>query len=156
MKRILIVAATTGYQTLCSPTPHVASEWNGVWATTDVILEDPWATRRSGVRFDDPEAAVIKSCRRALSSALAIAIGKRFSPPSWPKKLGRLNSPASVELPEQISSPASDSTLADCPFPNIRVGIDRDPEVGYAPLRIHACERSVCRPPRRDSRRYSS
>jgi len=100
MKRILIVAATTGYQTRMFADAARRLAFDAVLATDRChVLEDPWGDRAIPIRFDDPQSAADAITQAAPFDGI-IAVGDR---PTLVAALAstRLNipynSPASVE-----------------------------------------------------------
>src|ERR1700682_5128366 len=100
MPRILIVAATTGYQTRMFADAARRLGFEAVLATDRChVLEDPWGDRAIPVRFDDPYAAAETIAQAGPFDGI-IAVADR---PTWIAALaaGKLgiphNSPASVE-----------------------------------------------------------
>src|SRR5712672_3348780 len=100
MKRILIVAATSGYQTRMFADAARRLGMEPVLATDRChVLEDPWGDRAIPVRFDDPYAAA-ETIAQAGPFGGILAVADR---PTWiaalaAEKLGMpYNSPASVE-----------------------------------------------------------
>ncbi len=96
MKRILLVASTTGYQIRAFAEAARSLAWGVVLASDRChVLEDPWGDDAIAVRFDEPLAALEEIRRRGpfhgiaavgdrparAASEIAQAIGLRFSPP---------------------------------------------------------------------------
>src|ERR1700704_4392743 len=76
MTRILIVAATTGYQTRMFADAARRLGFEAVLATDRChMLEDPWGDRAIPVRFDDPYAAAeaIEQAAPFIDGIIAIA-----------------------------------------------------------------------------------
>ena len=100
MKRILIVAATTGYQTrrFADAARRLGME---VALATDRchVLEDPWGDRAIPVRFDDPYSAVETIAQAGpFDGIMAVADRQAFLAAIMAEKLGlTYNSPAAVE-----------------------------------------------------------
>ncbi len=100
MKRILLVAATTGYQTRLFSSAGQRLGLDVVLATDRChILEDPWGDRAIPVRFDDPYTAAETIARAGLfDGILAVADRPAFLAAVVAEKLGLpYSSPASVE-----------------------------------------------------------
>ena len=100
MKRILIVAATTGYQTRMFADAARRLAFEAVLATDRChVLEDPWGDRAIPIRFDDPQSAADAITQAAPFDGI-IAVGDR---PTLVAALAATqlnipyNSPASVE-----------------------------------------------------------
>ena len=103
MQRILIVAATTGYQTRLFADAARCLGMDVTLATDRChVLEDPWGDHAVPVRFDDPYPAVetIETIAQATPFDGILAVGDRqaFLAAILADKLGLpYNSPASVE-----------------------------------------------------------
>ncbi|MGH9660972.1 MAG: ATP-grasp domain-containing protein [Bryobacteraceae bacterium] len=97
MSRLLLVAATTGYQTRVFAEAARRVGVDVVLATDRChVLEDPWGDQAIPVRFDQPEAAVeaiaaagpfdgvlaVADRPTRVASLAAEALGLRFHPPS--------------------------------------------------------------------------
>ncbi len=78
MRRVLLVAATTGYQTRAFEQAAVRLGVELVYATDRChIMEDPWRDRAVPIRFDDERASVERVVARAQE---APASGARPAP----------------------------------------------------------------------------
>jgi len=100
MKRILIVAATTGYQTRMFADAAARVGIEAVLATDRChVLDDPWRDHAIPVRFDEPHKAVDAIVQAGpFDGILAIADRQAFLAALVAEKLGLpYNSPASVE-----------------------------------------------------------
>jgi hypothetical protein len=100
MKRILLVAATTGYQTRMFADAARRLEFDLVLATDRChVLEDPWGDQAVPVRFDDPYSAVEAIGQAGpFDGILAVADRPAFVAAIVAEKLGLpYNSPAAVE-----------------------------------------------------------
>ena len=100
MKRILIVAATTGYQTRMFADAVRRLGMDVALATDRChVLEDPWGDRAIPVRFDDPYAAAETIVHAgSFDGILAAADRPAFLAAIVAEKLGLpYSSPASVE-----------------------------------------------------------
>src|SRR5258708_10301695 len=100
MKRILIVAATTGYQTRMFADAARRLGFEASLATDRChVLENPWGDNAIPVRFDDPHSAAeaIAQCG-PFDGIIAVAARPTFIAALAAEKLGlRYNSPASVD-----------------------------------------------------------
>ncbi len=96
MRRVLLVAETTGYQTRVFEEAAARLAVELVYATDCCRgIEDPWGDHAVSVRFDQPEPAAKAVARRGpfdgivavgdrpayLASLIAARLGLRFSPP---------------------------------------------------------------------------
>ncbi|MGA7409584.1 MAG: ATP-grasp domain-containing protein [Bryobacteraceae bacterium] len=100
MPRILIVAATTGYQTRLFADAARRLGMDVALATDCChVLEDPWGDRAIPVRFDDPYSAVEAIAQAGpFDGILAVADRQAFFAAIMAEKLGlTYNSPAAVE-----------------------------------------------------------
>jgi len=100
MKRILIVASTTGYQTRMFSSAAHRLGLDVVLATDRChVLEDPWGDRAIPVRFDDPHAAAEAIARAGpFDGILAAADRPAFLAAIIAERLGLpYSSPAAVE-----------------------------------------------------------
>lgn len=100
MKRILIAAATTGYQTRLFAEAARRLNFEAVLATDRChVLEDPWGDRAIPVRFDDPRAAAeAVAARGPFDGIVAVADRPTLLAALAAETLGLpYNSPASVE-----------------------------------------------------------
>ena len=100
MKRILLVAATTGYQTRMFADAARRLDFDVVLATDRChVLEDPWGDHAIAVRFDDPHSTVGAIAEAGpFDGILAVADRPAFIAAIVAEKLGLpYNSPAAVE-----------------------------------------------------------
>jgi biotin carboxylase len=100
MPRILIVAATTGYQTRLFADAARRLGMDVALATDRChVLEDPWGDRAIPVRFDDPYSAVETIAQAGpFDGIMAVADRQAFLAAIMAEKLGlTYNSPAAVE-----------------------------------------------------------
>jgi biotin carboxylase len=131
VKRILIAAATTGYQTRMFADAARRLGFEAVLATDRChVLEDPWGDRAIPIRFDDPysaseaiaqagpfDAIIAVADRPTLVAAMA---AERLAIP--------YNSPASVEAARNKFVARQRFEAAGLPVPRFfRVELDRDP-----------------------------
>src|SRR6266481_6310730 len=131
MKRILIVAATSGYQTRMFAGAARRLGMEPVLATDRChVLEDPWGDRAIPVRFDDPYAAAETIAQAGPFDGI-LAVADR---PTWlaalaAEKLGMpYNSPASVEAARNKFLARQRFQAAGLPVPRFfRVPLGRDP-----------------------------
>jgi len=159
MKRILIVAATTGYQTRMFADAARRLGMEVVLATDRChVLEDPWGDHAVPVRFDDPEAAVDKVVQAGPFAHPGYRGSASVSRRHRGEKLGLLTTlRRRWRLPAtNFSPPAIPRRRIAVPqyFAWVSIAI---PKWRLRSLRIMRAEaaRSVGQP-RRDSRRYSS
>src|SRR6516225_12221383 len=97
MKKVLLVAATTGYQVRSFSSAAQKLGIELILATDRChVLEDPWGDQAVAIRFDDPQPGIADLKARApfagviavgdkpshIASLAAEAYGLRFSPPS--------------------------------------------------------------------------
>ena len=134
MQRILIVAATTGYQTRLFADAARRLGMDVTLATDRChILEDPWGDHAVPVRFDDPYSAVetIKTIAQAAPFDGILAVGDRqaFLAAILADKLGLpYNSPASVEAARNKFLTRQRFLAAGLPVPQFfRLNIAEDP-----------------------------
>ncbi len=77
-KRLLLLAATTGYQTQSFADAAHSLDLDMVMATDRChVLEDPWGDHAVAVRFEDPEAAAAELAQLAPPPGAIVAIGDR-------------------------------------------------------------------------------
>lgn len=134
MQRILIVAATTGYQTRLFADAARRLGMDVTLATDRChVLEDPWGDHAVPVRFDDPYSAVetIETIAQATPFDGILAVGDRqaFLAAILADKL-RLpyNSPASVEAARNKFLTRQRFLAAGLPVPRFfRLNIAEDP-----------------------------
>ena len=142
MKRILIVTATSGYQTRMFSGAARRIGMEPVLATDRChVLEDPWGDRAIPVRFDDPYAAAETIAQAGPFDGI-LAVADR---PTWiaalvAEKLGMpYNSPASVEAARNKYLSRQRFKAAGLPVPRFfRLPLDRDP-AGTAALSPYPC-----------------
>ena len=134
MQRILIVAATTGYQTRLFADAARRLGMDVTLATDRChVLEDPWGDHAVPVRFDDPYSAVvtIETIARAAPFDGILAVGDRqaFLAAILADKLGLpYNSPASVEAARNKFLTRQRFLAAGLPVPQFfRLNIAEDP-----------------------------
>ena len=134
MQRILIVAATTGYQTRLFADAARRLGMDVTLATDRChVLEDPWGDHAVPIRFDDPYSAVetIETIAQAAPFDGILAVGDRqaFLAAILADKL-RLpyNSPASVEAARNKFLTRQRFLAAGLPVPQFfRLNIAEDP-----------------------------
>ncbi len=142
MKRVLIVAATTGYQTRMFADAARLLGMEPVLATDRChVLDDPWGDQAIAVRFDDPYRAATTIAQAGPFDGI-VAVADR---PSWiaalaAAKLGMLyNSPESVDASRNKFLARQRFKDAGLPVPRFfRVALDRDPAVA-AELAPYPC-----------------
>jgi biotin carboxylase len=131
MKRVLIVASTTGYQTrlFADAARRLGME---VALATDRchVLEDPWGDRAIPVRFDDPypgAEAIVQA--GPFDGILAVADRQAFLAAIVAEKLGLpYNSPASVEAANNKFVARQRFLAAGLPVPQFfRMDIEQHP-----------------------------
>jgi biotin carboxylase len=131
MKRILIVAATTGYQTRMFADGARRLGFEAALATDRChVLEDPWGDRAIPVRFDDPHAAAEAIAQAGpFDGIVAVADRPTFIAALAAEKLGlRYNSPESVDAARNKFLARQRFDAAGLPVPQyFRVPLDRDP-----------------------------
>jgi biotin carboxylase len=134
MQRILIVAATTGYQTRLFADAARRLGMDVTLATDRChVLEDPWGDHAVPVRFDDPYSAVetIETIAQAAPFDGILAVGDRqaFLAAILADKLGLpYNSPASVEAARNKFLTRQRFLAAGLPVPQFfRLNIAEDP-----------------------------
>jgi biotin carboxylase len=134
MQRILIVAATTGYQTRLFADAARRLGMDVTLATDRChVLEDPWGDHAVPVRFDDPYSAVetIETIAQAAPFDGILAVGDRqaFLAAILADKLGLpYNSPASVEAARNKFLTRQRFLAAGLPVPRFfRLNIAEDP-----------------------------
>jgi biotin carboxylase len=131
MKRILIVAATTGYQTRLFSDAARRLGMDVVLATDRChVLEDPWGDHAVPVRFDDPQAAADAIVQAGpFDGILAVADRQAFLAAVAAERLGLpYNSPVSVEAARNKFLARQCFQAAGLPVPRfVRVHIGRDP-----------------------------
>jgi biotin carboxylase len=131
MPRILIVAATTGYQTRMFADAARRLGFEAVLATDRChVLEDPWGDRAIPVRFDEPYAAAEAIAQAGpFDGIIAVADRPTLVAALAAEKLGvRYNSPASVEAAHNKFLARQRFEAAALPVPGFfRVPIGEDP-----------------------------
>ena len=137
MTRILIVAATTGYQTRMFADAARRLGFEAVLATDRChVLEDPWGDRAIPVRFDDPYAAADAIAQAGpFDGIIAVADRPTLIAALAAERLGvPYNSPASVEAAQNKFLARQRFEAAGLPVPRFfRVPIDQDPTQVEAP-----------------------
>jgi biotin carboxylase len=137
MTRILIIAATTGYQTRMFAGAAHRLGFEAILATDRChVLEDPWGDRAIPVRFDDPYAAA-----EAISQAgpfdgiVAVADRPTLVAALAAERLGLpYNSPASVEAAHNKFLARQRFEAVGLPVPRFfRVALGQDPTQVEAP-----------------------
>ena len=131
MKRILIVAATSGYQTRMFADAARRLGVAPVLATDRChVLEDPWGDQAIPVRFDDPYSAAETIAQAGpFDGIVAVADRPTLIAALAAAKLGMpYNSPASVEAARNKFLARQRFKAAGLPVPRFfRVPLDRDP-----------------------------
>src|SRR6266568_7319330 len=131
MKRILIVAATTGYQTRMFADAARRLGFEAVLATDRChVLEDPWGDRAIPVRFDEPYAAAeVIAQAGPFDGIIAVADRPTLIAAMAAERLGiPYNSPASVDAARNKFLARQRFHAAGLPVPLFfRVALDRDP-----------------------------
>jgi biotin carboxylase len=131
MKRILIVAATTGYQTRMFADAARRLGFEAVLATDRChVLEDPWGDRAIPVRFDDPYSAAESIAQAGpFDGIIAVADRPTFLAAVAAEKLGiPYNSPASVDAARNKFLARKRFEAAGLPVPRFfRIPVDQDP-----------------------------
>jgi hypothetical protein len=137
MNRILIVAATTGYQTRMFADAAQRLGFDAVLATDRChVLEDPWGDRAIPVRFDDPFAAAEAIARAGpFDGIIAVADRPTLVAALAAERLGiPYNSAASVEAARNKFLARQRFEAAGLPVPRFfRVPIDQNPVQVEAP-----------------------
>src|SRR6202521_438379 len=137
MTRILIIAATTGYQTRMFADAARRLGFDAVLATDRChVLEDPWGERAIPVRFDDPYAAV-ETIEQAgpFDGIIAVADRPTLVAALAAERLGLpYNSPVSVEAARNKFLARQRFEAAGLPVPQFfRIPIGQDPTQVKAP-----------------------
>src|SRR5579859_4700055 len=131
MVRILIVAATTGYQTRMFADAVRRLGFEAILATDRChVLEDPWGDRAIPVRFDDPYSAAQAIAQSGpFDGILAVADRPTLVAALAAEKLGiPYNSAASVEAARNKFLARQRFQAAGLPVPQFfSVPIDEDP-----------------------------
>jgi biotin carboxylase len=131
MKRILIVAATTGYQTRAFADAARSLGMEPVLATDRChVLEDPWGDHAIAVRFDDPHSAAEAIAQAGpFDGVIAVADRPTLIAALAAARLGiPYNSAASVEAARNKFLARQRFEAAGLPVPRFfRVPLDRDP-----------------------------
>src|SRR5258708_36818073 len=142
MKRILIVAATSGYQTRMFADAARALGMEPVLATDRChVLEDPWGDHAIAVRFDDPHSAAEAIAHVGpFDGVIAVADRPTLIAALAAERLGiPYNSPASVEAARNKFLARQRFQAAGLPVPRFfRTPLDRDP-VEPAELAPYPC-----------------
>jgi biotin carboxylase len=131
MKRILIVAATTGYQTRMFADAASRLGFEAVLATDRChVLEDPWGDRAIPVRFDDPSAAAEAIAQAGpFDGIIAVADRPTLIAALAAERLGLpYNSPASMEAARNKFLARQRFEAVGLPVPQFfRIAIGQDP-----------------------------
>jgi biotin carboxylase len=131
VQRILIVAATTGYQTRMFADAARRLGFEAALATDRChVLEDPWNDRAIPVRFDDPHAGAEAIARSGpFDGIVAVADRPTLIAALAAEKLGlRYNSPAAVDAARNKFLARQRFESAGLPVPQyFRVPLDQDP-----------------------------
>jgi biotin carboxylase len=137
MNRILIVAATTGYQTRMFADAASRLGFDAVLATDRChVLEDPWGDHALPIRFDDPYAAAEAIARAGpFDGIIAVADRPTLVAALAAERLGiPYNSAASVEAARNKFLARQRFEAAGLPVPRFfRVPIDQNPVQVEAP-----------------------
>lgn len=135
MPRVLLVAATTGYQTRSFAE---AAKRLGIEVTlaTDRchILEDPWRDRAVPIRFEEPEAAAATLSTIAADGIVAVADRPTLVAALAAEKLGLpFHPPQAVAACRDKHRMREVFAAAVLPVPqNVRVPLDADPpDIGF-------------------------
>ena len=134
MKRVLLLAATTGYQTRLFAEAARALDIEPVLATDRChILDDPWGDHAIPVRFDEPETAAARIAeeghRQPFDAIVAVADRPTFLATLAAEKLHMpYNSPASVAASRNKHRARELFQLAGLAVPSFfRVPVESDP-----------------------------
>jgi biotin carboxylase len=131
MKRILIIASTTGYQTRMFAEAAQRLRFEAALATDRChVLDDPWGDQAIPVRFDDPLSAAEAIARAGpFDGILAVADRPTLLAALAAEKLGiPYNSPASVEAARNKFLARRRFESAGLPVPRYyRVALGQDP-----------------------------
>ena len=137
VKRILIVAATTGYQTRMFADAARRLGFEAILATDRChVLEDPWGDRAIPVRFDDPYSAAEAIAQAgSFDGIIAVADRPTLVAALAAERLGLpYNSPASVDAARNKFLARQRFEAAGLPVPRFfRVPIGQDPDQVEAP-----------------------
>jgi biotin carboxylase len=131
-KRVLIVAATTGYQTRMFADAAARLGMDVALATDRChVLEDPWGDRAIPVRFDDPVSSAEAIAQAGpFDGIIAVADRPTLIAALAAEKLGMpYNSPASVEAARNKFLARQRFEAAGLPVPRFfRAAVGEDPE----------------------------
>lgn len=131
MPRVLLVAATTGYQTRIFADASRRLGFDLALATDRChVLEDPWGDRAIPVRFEDPYGArAVVAASGPFDAVLAVADRPTLLAALTAEALGiPHNSPASVSAARDKYLARQRFKAAGLPVPEFfRVPVDRDP-----------------------------
>src|SRR5262245_7241976 len=131
MKRILIVTATTGYQTRMFADAARTLGMEPILATDRChVLEDPWGDHAIAVRFDDPHSAAEAIAQAGpFDGVIAVADRPTLIASLAAQRLGiPYNSPSSVEAARNKFLARQRFQAAGLPMPHFfRVALDRGP-----------------------------
>src|ERR1700733_7663834 len=130
MPRVLLVAATTGYQTR-SFTAAARRLGIDVLLATDRchVLEDPWRDHAIPVRFEEPEAAAELLAKSPVDGVVAVADRPTLVAALTAQKLGLpYHPPNAVAACRDKHRMREVFGAAGLPVPeNLRVALDSDP-----------------------------
>ena len=134
MKRLLLLAATTGYQTRLFADAARALDIEPVLATDRChVLEDPWGDRAIPVRFDEPDSSAERLAeegrRQPFDAIVAVADRPTLLAALTAEKLRMpYNSPASVAASRNKHRARQLYQAGGLPVPSFfRVPLDSDP-----------------------------
>jgi biotin carboxylase len=130
MPRVLLVAATTGYQTRSFTAAARRLGIEVILATDRChILEDPWRDNAIPVRFEEPELAADILADSPVDGVIAVADRPTLVAALTAQKLGLpFHSPQSVAACRDKHKMREIFSLAGLPVPeNFRVALHRDP-----------------------------
>lgn len=130
MPRVLLVAATTGYQTR-SFTEAARRLGIDVLLATDRchVLEDPWRDNAIPVRFEEPEAAADRLAESSVDGVVAVADRPTLVAALTAEKLGLpYHPPRAVAACRDKHRMREVFSMAGLPVPeHFRVTLERDP-----------------------------
>lgn len=130
MPRVLLVAATTGYQTRSFTAAARKLGIDVVLATDRChILEDPWWDHAIPVRFEEPELSAQQLAAYTVEGVVAVADRPTLVAALTAQRLGLpFHSPRSVAVCRDKHEMRRIFDTAGLPVPrNFRVALDRDP-----------------------------
>jgi biotin carboxylase len=131
-KRILLVAATTGYQTRAFAAAAERLGYETQLATDRChILDDPWGDHALALRFDDPErsAQAVVAAGQAFDGVVAVGDRPAYVAAFIARELGlSYNSPEAVLVAKNKFLTRQRFRAAALPVPAfIRIPLDHDP-----------------------------